>query len=151
MAAVAALVSLGCGGGITEPKCERCDELRVVTDRPEYRPGSVISFTIVNRTTTPLRYDWCSVVLASRGNDDEFDIHYSPARRCGFGAGTAEVMERLVIIGPGESYRDSLTISTAANQSQYRLHLWLVDVNGVPEVGNPVVSNTFDIYPGASR
>src|SRR5688572_32045157 len=76
-----------CSEGITAPKCERCDEMRVLTDRPEYRPGSTIAFTISNRTTAVLPYDWCSVGLASRGNGDDFPpATYSPARRCGIGA-----------------------------------------------------------------
>jgi hypothetical protein len=149
--AVLALVSVaGCKEGLTEPQCDRCDEMRVITDRPEYRPGSVIAFTITNRTSTVLRYDWCSVTLASRGNADEFPINYSPARRCGIGAGPAEVLEHMVLIDPGATLRDSVSISGAANQSQYRLHVWLLDEVGLPEPGNPIVSNVFDVYPSAS-
>jgi hypothetical protein len=140
-----------CSDGITAPNCERCDEMQVITDRPEYRPGSTIAFTISNRTTQLLRYDWCSVGLASRGNGDDFPpATYSPARRCGIGADIDEVLEHLVLIRPGESLRDSVTISGAANQSWYRVMIWLLDENGVPQPGNPVVSNTFDVYPGAN-
>lgn len=147
-----ALIALsGCSSdGITEPKCERCDEMRVVTDRPEYRPGSVVVFTLTNRTTSELRYDWCSVAVASRGSSD-FEINYSPARRCGFGAGLAEVLEHMVILAPGETLRDSATISSGATQSQYRIQLWLLDENGLPEAGNPIASNIFDVFPGAER
>ena len=137
--------------GITEPKCDRCDEMRVVTDRAEYRPGSVIAFTLTNRTTTALRYDWCSVAIASRGNSDEFEANYSPARRCGFGAGLSDVLEHMVVIPPGETLRDSASVSSGAAQSQYRIQLWLLDENGLPENGNPVVSNIFDVFPGADR
>jgi hypothetical protein len=138
-------------GGITAPKCERCDEMQVLTDRPEYRPGSTIAFTISNRTTDVLRYDWCSVGLASRGNGDDFPpANYSPARRCGIGAGVQEVVDHMVLIQPGESLRDSVTISGAANQSLYRITIWLLDENGIPQAGNPVVSNTFDVFPAAS-
>ena len=148
----AALVAFsGCSSdGITEPKCERCDEMRVVTDRPEYRPGSVVAFTLTNRTTADLRYDWCSVAVASRGSSD-FETNYSPARRCGFGAGLSEVLEHMVVLAPGETLRDSATISSGAAQSQYRIQLWLLDENGLPETGNPVASNIFDVYPGADR
>ena len=150
---VTALVALsGCSSdGITEPKCDRCDEMRVITDRPEYRPGSVIAFTVTNRTTSVLRYDWCSVAIASRGSSDETEIPYSPARRCGFGAGLEQVLEHMVLIPPGEVLRDSTTISSGAAQSQYRLHLWLLDENGLPETGNPIISNTFDVFPSADR
>ena len=148
-----ALVALsGCSSdGITEPTCDRCDEMRVVTDRPEYRPGSVIAFTVTNRTTAVLRYDWCSVAFASKGSSEAFETAYSPARRCGFGAGLPEVLEHMVLIEPGETLRDSASISSAAVQSQYRLHLWLLDENGLPETGNPIASNIFDVYPGADR
>jgi hypothetical protein len=27
--------------------------------------------------------------------------------------------------------------------------MWLVDEMGLPETGNPIASNTFDVYPGA--
>ena len=151
-AVFAAIVAFsGCSNDIAAPSCERCDELRVLTDRPEYRPGSVIAFNVSNRTTSVLRYDWCSVALASRGNGDDFPpAIYSPARRCGFGAGVDDVLEHMVLIPQGETYRDSVTISGAANQSWYRITIWLIDENGVPQPGNPVVSNTFDVYPGAS-
>lgn len=153
LAAVAVLSSLaGCGGGITEPKCDRCDELRVVTDREEYRPGSTIAFTITNRTPSVLRYDWCSVGVASRGNGDDFPpAAYSPARRCGFGADVQDVLDHMVLIQPGEILRDSVTISSGANQSLYRITIWLLDETGVPQEGNPVVSNTFDVFPAASQ
>jgi hypothetical protein len=150
---VMALVAFpGCSSdGITEPKCDRCDEMRVVTDRPEYRPGSVIAFSLTNRTSAVLRYDWCSVAIASRGSSEEFQTPYSPARRCGYGAGLPDVLEHMVLISPGETLRDSATISSGAVQSQYRIHLWLLDENGLPESGNPVASNIFDVYPGADR
>ena len=154
LASIAAVLSLvACGDkGITAPSCDRCDEMRVVTDRPEYRPGSNIVFTISNRTTADLRYDWCSVTLASRTSTDvDFDVTYRPSRRCGFGAGPAEVVQHMVVLAPGESVRDSVTVTGAANQSQYRLHVWLVDANGLPELGNPVASNIFDVYPSASQ
>ena len=150
---VTALVALaGCSSdSITEPECDRCDEMRVVTDRPEYRPGSVIAFTLTNRTTAVLRYDWCSVAFASKGSSEEFQTPYSPARRCGFGAGLPDVLEHMVLIPPGETLRDSATISSGAVQSQYRIHLWLLDENGLPETGNPIASNVFDVFPGADR
>ena len=89
-----AALLMACGDkSITAPNCDRCDEMRVVTDRPEYRPGSTIAFTITNRTPANLRYDWCSVALASRTSTDvDFDVRYQPSRRCGFGAGPAEVL-----------------------------------------------------------
>jgi hypothetical protein len=148
----AVLVSLAaCSEGITAPTCDRCDEMRVLTDRPEYRPGSTIAFTISNRTTDVLRYDWCAVGLSSRGNGDDFPRStYSPARRCGIGAGLEEVLDRMVLIQPGESLRDSVTVSSGASQSVYRITVWLLDETGVPEAGNPVVSNTFDVFPAAS-
>jgi hypothetical protein len=152
MTAVAVVVTVaGCGGGITEPKCDRCAELRVVTDRPEYRPGTNIAFTITNRTSSVLRYDWCSVGLASRGSGDDFPpAVYSPSRRCGFGAGMQDVLDHMVLVEPGENLRDSVAISTAAHQSQYRITIWLLDESGVRQPGNPVVSNTFDVFPAAS-
>jgi hypothetical protein len=125
--------------------------MRVVTDRPEYRPGSTIAFSITNRTSAVLRYDWCSTTFASRASSEEFESHYSPASRCGIGAGLAEVLEHMVVVAPGETLRDSATISSGAPQSQYRIHLWLLDETGQPETGNPVVSNIFDVYPGAER
>jgi hypothetical protein len=142
-----------CGDkGITAPNCDRCDEMRVLTDRPEYRPGSTIVFTISNRTADDLRYDWCSVTLSSRTSPDvDFPVTYQPARRCGFGAGPEKVLERMVVVAPGESVRDSVTVSGAANQSQYQVHVWLLDANGVPETGNPVASNIFDVFPSAAH
>lgn len=138
----------GCSDGITEPRCERCSEMRVVTDRAEYRPGGVIKFTVTNRTANVLRYDWCSVGLANKASDGSFNLRYSPARRCGFGAGTEDVVEHMIVIAAGTSVRDSIVAS--AVQSVYRLHVWLLDENGAPETGNPVASNAFDMYPGAA-
>ena len=150
LAAAILLILTGCSEDITAPKCERCDEMRVITDRPEYRPGSVIAFTITNRTTDVLRYDWCSVVLASRGSGDDFPpMAYSPTRRCGFGATVQDVLDKMVVIQPGASLRDSVSVSGAANQSVYRVTIWLLDENGFPQQGNPIVSNTFDVYPSA--
>lgn len=154
LSSIVALMSVAaCGDkGVTAPTCDRCGEMRVVTDRPEYRPGSTIAFTLTNRTTDVLRYDWCSVGLSSRTSTTvDFEVRYTPSRRCGFGAGTAEVLEKMVLLAPGESVRDSVSVSGAANQSQYRLHVWLLDPNGVPETGNPIVSNIFEVFPSADR
>ncbi|HEX6315531.1 MAG TPA: hypothetical protein VFZ73_11755 [Gemmatimonadaceae bacterium] len=137
-----------CSDGITEPKCDRCAELRVLTDRAEYRLGSAIAFTLTNRTNAVLRYDWCSVGLASQARDGTFGLRYSPARRCGFGAGTQQVLQHMVVIPAGASVRDS--VYGSAVQSVYRLHVWLVQEDGTPETGNPVASNSFDMYPGAA-
>ena len=151
LSAVILLGAPGCSDGITAPKCDRCDEMQVLTDRPEYRPGSVVAFTVTNRTADVLRYDWCSVSLASRGNGDDFPpAVYSPARRCGFGADVQDVLEHMVMLQPGETYRDSVNVNSGANQSLYRVTIWLLDENGTPQPGNPVVSNTFDVFPGAS-
>jgi hypothetical protein len=152
LAAAASVLSLfACDKGITAPNCDRCDEMRVLTDRPEYRPGSTIAFTIANRTSNVLRYDWCSVGLNSRGNNDDFPpATYSPSRRCGIGAGLDDVLEKMVVLQPGESVRDSVSVSGGANQSLYRIAIWLIDENGSVLQGNPVVSNTIDIFPGAS-
>lgn len=145
------LTLTACSKEIVAPRCDRCDEMRVLTDRPEYAPGSVIAFTVANRTTSVLRYDWCSVSLASRGIGDGFEVNYSPARRCGFGATIQDVLDRMVVLQPGGSVRDSVTLTGGANQSQYRLHVWLIDDAGQPEPGNPVTSNIFDVFPGANR
>jgi hypothetical protein len=91
------------------------------------------------------------VAFASKGSSEAFETPYSPARRCGFGAGLPEVLEHMVLIEPGETLRDSASISSGAPQSQYRVHLWLLDENGLPETGNPIASNVFDVYPGADR
>ena len=144
-----AIVSLlACSDSVTEPKCDRCSELRVVTDRAEYRPGTMIAFTVTNRTSAVLRYDWCSVGLASRGGSGGFELQYSASRRCGFGAGSEDVLEHMVPVAPGQSVRDSILGS--AIQSVYRVHVWLVDEAGAPETGNPVASNSFDMFPGAN-
>ena len=148
LAPLAIVLLLACSDGSTEPNCDRCDELRVVTDRPEYRPGTIVAFTVTNRTSAVLRYDWRSVGLASRGTSGEFELQYSPSRRCGFGAGTDQVREHMIPLAPGESVRDSILGS--AIQSVYRLHVWLVDENGMQETGNPVASNSFDMFPGAN-
>jgi hypothetical protein len=125
--------------------------MRVITDRPAYRPGTWIGFTVTNRTQAVLRYDWCSVSLASRGNGDDFpEARYSPARRCGFAADLQVVLDHVVPIQPGATLRDSVSVPGGANQSLYRVVVWLLDANGAPELGNPVVSNTVEVYPGAS-
>ena len=139
-----------CGNGITDASCERCDEVRVRTSRGEYRNNGVVEFAITNRTSTEMRYDWCSVQLAGRTNSDApFNAVYSPARRCGFGAGVAEVVAHMRLIAPGATLVDSQKVSGAALQGQYRLHLWFLDETGLPEAGNPIVSNTFDVFPAA--
>ena len=45
--------------------------------------------------------------------------------------------------------RYSAVISSGA--AQYRIQLWLLDENGLPEAGNPIASNIFDVFPGADR
>ena len=57
---------------------------------------------------------------------------------------------RLHLAGVGATERDTVTTPSGALQGQYRINLWLVDENGNVELGNPVVSNTFDVFPGAS-
>jgi hypothetical protein len=152
LSAIALLALTGCGDGITAPKCDLCDELRVLTDHPEYRQGSWIAFTIKNRTPDVLRYDWCSVEHVARtSSDTPFDVRYVPSRRCGFGAGIDEVREHMVVLASGEAQRDSVFLSGAAFQGQYRIHLWLVDENGVADPDNPVVSNTVDVFPTANH
>ena len=97
-----------------------------------------------------MRYDWCSVELVNRRSGDvDFTARYLPARRCGVGAGATEVVQHMVVLAPGENVRDSVSVSGAANQAQYRLHVWIVDENGIPEGGNPVASNVFDVFPSA--
>jgi hypothetical protein len=147
---VALVMFAACSDGITAPDCDRCDDMHVLTDRAAYRPGSVIAFTILNRTNAELRYDWCSVGIASRGNGDDFPpAPYLPSRRCGIGAGPQEVLDHVVLIQPGESLRDSVSVSSGAAQSLYRVVVWLLDENGTPQQGNPVVSNTFEVFPAA--
>lgn len=141
----------GCGDGITAPKCDRCGDVRVLTERGEYKPGTIIGVTIANKTAQPLRYDWCSLAAVGRTDSaDPFDTTYRPSRRCGFGAGVDEVRARMITLAPGATERDTVTLQGAALQGQYRINLWLVDENGNVELGNPVVSNTFDVFPGAS-
>ena len=152
VSAIALLALTGCGDGITAPKCDQCDELRVLTDYAEYRQGTWIAFTIKNRTPDALRYDWCSVQHVARTSSDApFTVRYLPARRCGFGAGIDEVREKMVTLAPTESTRDSVFLSGAAFQGQYRIHLWLVDESGVADPDNPVVSNTVDVFPTANH
>ena len=148
----ALVVAAGCGNGITAPKCDRCDELRVLTDHAEYRQASWIAFTITNRTPDMLRYDWCSVSHVGRiSSDTPFDVRYIPSRRCGVGAGIDEVRENMVVLAPAESARDSVFLSGAAFQGQYRIHVFLVDESGVADEDNPVVSNTVDVFPTANH
>jgi len=148
---VAALVFVpSCENGITDASCERCDEVRVRTNRGEYRNNAIVEFSVTNRTSTEMRYDWCSVQLAGRTNSDSpFSTVYSPARRCGFGAGQVEVLAHMRLIAPGATLVDSQRVSGAALQGQYRLHTWFLDEMGLPEAGNPIVSNTFDVFPAA--
>ena len=61
-----------------------------------------------------------------------------------------DVLDHMVLVDPGETYRDSVTISGGANQSLYRINTWLLDETGTPQPGNPVFSNTFDVFPGAN-
>jgi hypothetical protein len=111
----------------------------------------MIAITIANQTTQPLRYDWCSVGTVGRTDSaDPFDTTYRPSRRCGFGAGLDEVRSHMITLAPGATERDSVATPSGALQGQYRINLWLVDENGNVELGNPVVSNTFDVFPGAS-
>ena len=152
VSAVGLLALAGCGNGITAPKCDRCDELRVLTDHAEYRQGTWIAFTITNRTPDVLRYDWCSVEHAARtSTESPFKVRYLPSRRCGFGAGIDEVREKMVVLAPAESARDSVSLSGAAFQGQYRIHVWLVDETGVADPNQPVVSNTVDVFPTANH
>ena len=152
VSAIGLLALAGCGNGITAPKCALCDELRVLTDHAEYRQGSWVAFTITNRTPDVLRYDWCSVEHVARTSSEEpFDVRYVPSRRCGFGAGIDQVREHMVALASGEARRDSVFLSGAAFQGQYRIHVWLVDESGVPDADNPVVSNTVDVFPTANH
>ena len=145
-------IALACGGDeITAPTCDRCNELRILSDRAEYRPGGLVRFTISNLTRHELTYDWCSITLSSRTTNAPFEIVYAPSKRCGRDAGIQQVVANMVTITPGETRRDSLVVTTAAFQGQQRIHLWLVDAHGIPETGNPVTSNVFLILPGADQ
>jgi hypothetical protein len=53
------------------------------------------------------------------------------------------------LIAPGATLVDSQKVSGAALQGQYRLHIWFLDEMGLPEAGNPIVSNTFEVFPAA--
>ena len=148
-----ALVAVaGCDKGITDASCELCSEMRIRTDKAEYRPGAKVVFSITNRTTDVLRYDWCSVTAAARTDSDvPFEVRYTPSRRCGFTADVNDVLEHMQVMQPGATILDSLNLNSGSVQAQYRLHVWMVDETGLPETGNPVASNTFDVFPGASQ
>ena len=142
------IVLIACGHDATGVACETCAEVVVRTERGEYRPGEVVRFTITNRGLTTLRYDWCSMVLGRRTSETPFETVYRPGARCGAGAGIEEVVAMMQVIAPGETRVDSLTVASLFIQSQQRVQLWLVDVNGLPD-GDPVVSNIFLVFPGA--
>ena len=139
----------GCSDGLTPPACERCGEMQIRTERSEYRPGALVRFTMTNLTGSPLRYDWCSMALASRSTETDFEAVYRPTRQCGSDAGPEEVLANMKIIRPGEARIDSLVV-TVAFQGQQRVHVWLLDTEGRPETVNPAASNVFLVFPGAS-
>ena len=145
-------VLLSCRKSVADPTCDRCDEMRIRSERTAYRPTAAITFTITNLTSGTLRYDWCSVVAGGRTNTSKpFNIEYRPDRRCGAGAGAAEVLANMRVLAAGASVRDSVVLSPGAYQGEYRVQIWLLDVAGLIEVGNPVVSNTFEVFPGAPQ
>jgi len=142
--------SVGCSDDrITDASCDRCDELQIRTERSEYRPGSIVRFSITNLTSTPLLYDWCSMGLAARTTEAPFEVVYRPSHRCGPNAGLEEVLANIQSILPGETRRDSLLVKVAF-QGQQRVHLWLIDSTGHVEAENPVASNIFLVFPGAN-
>ena len=147
--AVTLAFASACDDNLTPPVCERCGELQIRTERSEYRPGAIVRFYMTNVTASPLRYDWCSMTLASRSTERDFEIVYRPTHQCGLDAGPEEVVANMQIIRPGETRSDSLTIRVAF-QGQQRVHVWLLDAEGRPEAVNPVASNVFLVFPGAS-
>jgi hypothetical protein len=148
--AIVVAVLSACAKGVADPICDRCGEMRIRTAYTEYSPRSVIGFTITNRTSGPLRYDWCSIGAVGRSiTSDPFLTVYRPDRRCGPGAGLAQVLANMRVLAAGASVSDSVTLFTGAFQGQYEIQLWLVDIGGALEPGNPVISNFFDVYPSA--
>lgn len=147
--AIALTFAAACDDSLTPPACERCGEMQIRTERSEYRPGAIVRFTMTNLTGSPLRYDWCSMALASRSTETDFEAVYRPTRQCGSDAGPEEVLTNMKIIRPGEARIDSLVV-TVAFQGQQRVHVWLLDTEGRPETVNPAASNVFLVFPGAS-
>lgn len=142
------LTLVACGEGLAPDSCDRCDELRIRTERSEYRPGAVVRFSMTNLTAAPLRYDWCSMTLASRSTEIAFEKVYLPSRRCGAGANDETVRTHMRVLQPRETTLDSLVIRVAY-QGQQRVHVWLLDAEGRPEAVNPAGSNVFLVFPGA--
>ena len=150
--ALLAAVLSGCHQGVADPVCDRCGEIRIRTTYTAYRPTSVIGFAITNRTSQPLRYDWCSISAAGRSlTTDPFPVAYRADRRCGPGAGLVQVLANMRVLAAGATVGDSVTLLIGAFQGQYRIQLWLVDITGTPEPGNPVISNFFDVVPSAAH
>jgi len=150
LATVSAAGAVACNEPLLEPRCDRCNEVRVQTDIQEYATGAQVAFTISNLTSDMLRYDWCSVVAASRrlgGAEEPFDTAHRPSARCGAGAGPAEIAANMRALDAGGSVRDSLMLRPGAIQQEYRVLLWLVAADGTLEAGNPVFSNGFDVTP----
>jgi hypothetical protein len=138
------------GSGIADPNCALCDELRIRTDRADYNPRSLVRFTLTNRTSDSLRYDWCSVVGMGRVSTDRpFDTEYRVQARCGAGAGLADVIANMRVLAPGASSRDSVSLN-ASYQGDYQVQVWLVDAGGGVVPHNPVVSNLFSVRPGVA-
>jgi len=141
-----------CKDEVTEPVCELCGEVRVRTAYSDYRPSSTIVFTVTNITGAAVRYDWCSVFAAGRSRTEvPFATDYRADRRCGSGAGTAEVLSHMRELAPGAGEQDSVRLQPGAFQGEYRVQVWLVSADGTVLPGNPVISNSIDVYPGAPR
>jgi hypothetical protein len=62
-----------------------------------------------------------------------------------------QVLANMRVLAAGASVSDSVTLLLGAFQGQYRIQLWLVDITGTPEPGNPVISNFFDVVPSAAH
>ena len=146
-----AVLLLSCGEDATGPVGSLCATqhgLEVCVDRPEYEPRQSITVTSRNASDAPIFKDSCSTKPVGVTNlAAEFEAFYNPTLHCGRGATRADILEHRVVLEPGESVQETVTLPFFSFQGWYRVNVWLLDAEGNLALDTPATSGIFQVYP----
>ncbi|MCY3700976.1 MAG: hypothetical protein OXH46_15260 [Gemmatimonadetes bacterium] len=151
----AAVFAVSCGEDATGPVGSLCATqhgLEVCVDRPEYEPRESITVTTRNVSGARIFKDSCGTKPVGVTNlEVEFEAFYNPTLHCGRGATRADIVERMVELGPGDSTRETVTLPFFSFQGWYRVNVWLLDAEGNLAVDTPATSGIFQVFPSVGE
>ena len=149
--ALIAFVVSACGGDATGPMASLCSVqsgAEVCVARAEYRQADLVSFTTRNTGSAPIFKDGCSTRLVGKTTEAaEFEAVFKPSLRCGSGATLADIVANMVELGPGESFEETLQLTSFAFQGFYRANVWILNSDGTLAGSTPAHSGTFRVFP----